>query len=329
VNRRFRPAAWLLLSFVSPRLLLSQQIVQINYDVTLSAFAFRYTGPQVFTDSYATVYDRGTGNQVRTEVILGHQVNDLTNHFILYQGRFVSDTGSASIDPGALPGSYNTCYDAKMAAHVNAFNIHVGKNTDIQCMEVVDTQPPPPPKENCPILLDLRLNGFHLSGPDPAVRFDIDADGAMDQIAWTQAGEDEAFLCLDRNHNGVIDDGRELFGYATPLLSGKRAQVGYRALAELDGPELGGNQDGKVDGRDPLFRELCAWIDTNRDGISQADEVHSLEDVGVAALDYDYKPTRIRDQYGNLFRYKSRVEMRSESGGLASWPTYDVIFTEP
>ena len=216
-----------------------------------------------------------------------------------------------------------------MAAHANAFNLHISDNIGPRCTVLVDITPPPPPDENCPILLDLELNGFHLSGADPAVSFDIDADGALDPIAWTKAGEDDAFLCLDRNHNGVIDDGRELFGHATPLVSGHRARVGYRALEELDGPELGGNQDNRIDALDSMFRELCAWVDSNRDGLSQTDEIHSLDEVGVAALEYDYRPTRMWDQYGNLFRYVSRVEMRSESGELRVWPTYDVIFAEP
>jgi hypothetical protein len=172
------------------------------------------------------------------------------------------------------------------------------------------------------------MNGFHLSGPHPAVTFDIDADGTPDHIAWTKAGEDDAFLCWDRNHNGVIDDGRELFGYATPLLSGRQARVGYRALAELDRPEFGGNLDGKIDAQDAKFRELCAWIDKNRDGISQADEILTLEEAGVVALDYNYATTRLRDAYGNLFRYVSRAQMRTPSG-VRTWPTYDVLFAEP
>jgi len=195
-----------------------------------------------------------------------------------------------------------------------------------------DAYEPPPkpdaPKENCPVLLDLEQDGFHLSGPDPAVRFDIDADGTPDSIAWTQAGEDDAFLCWDRNRNGLIDDGRELFGYSTPLLSGALARVGYRALAELDEAQLGGNGDGKVDSGDRTYRELCAWIDANRDGVSQPSEIHTLDTVGVVVLEYGYRTTRITDLYGNLFRYISSAEMRTAAGELRSWPTFDVVFGE-
>jgi hypothetical protein len=329
-NGWFRSTPWLISSLLLPQALGAQQVVSMHYDVTLSAFALRYTGPKVFSDATAALFDRNTGARVTSTVILGHQVKDLTSNFVLYEGRYVSDTGQASTSTGEMAGSHDACYEAKMAGHANAFNIHAGFTTAIQCMEIIDIEmPPPPPDENCPILLDLALNGFHLSGPDPAVSFDIDADGALDSIAWTKAGGDDAFLCLDRNHNDVIDDGRELFGYATLLLSGERAQIGYRALAELDRPELGGNQDGRIDTRDAKFHELCAWIDTNRDGMSQAREIRTLDQVGVGGLEYDYRTTDLQDFYGNLFRYASRAEMRTASGHLRRWPTYDVIFAEP
>jgi hypothetical protein len=56
----------------------------------------------------------------------------------------------------------------------------------------------------------------------------------------------------------VIDDGSELFGYATPLLSGQNAGIGYRAMADLDRTELGGDEDGKVDTDDLAGRGLPA-----------------------------------------------------------------------
>lgn len=133
---------------------------------------------------------------------------------------------------------------------------------------------------------------------------------------------------MDRNHNGVIDDGTELFGYATPLLSGAPAQIGYVALAELDKAENGGNDDGRIDASDRMFSSLCAWVDRNRDGVSQPNEIYSLDSVGVVALGYDFKTIHVTDIFGNLFRYTSRVYMRAPSGAVRSWPTYDVVFAE-
>lgn len=232
--------------------------------------------------------------------------------------------------PQILDGNPH-CYRATLRGSVIGGTYSNTWGSPQRCLGGFPDPPPKPevPEEDCPILLDLNQDGFHLSGPDPAVSFDIDADGIPDQIAWTKVGEDDAFLCLDRNGNGAIDDGRELFGYATPLLSGEPAQVGYRALAELDQPELGGNEDEKVDASDGAFSDLCAWVDTNRDGLSQPDEIQSLAQVGVESLDYGYKTVGIRDSFGNRFRYVSSAMMRIPSGAVRPWRTFDVIFAEP
>ncbi|HEV7507994.1 MAG TPA: hypothetical protein VGS07_24130 [Thermoanaerobaculia bacterium] len=226
-----------------------------------------------------------------------------------------------------MDGDIEHCYSARMTAHANAFSLHQTLFTGMKCIPD-PLSPPETPDENCPVLLDLGLDGFHLSGPDPAVRFDIDADGTQDNIAWTRAGGDDAFLCMDRNHNGKIEDGTELFGFATPLLSGQPAKIGYLALAELDKGEAGGNGDGKVDVNDKGFRALCVWVDRNRDDISQPGEIYSLGQVNVMALYYTFSTIHLVDPFGNLFRYVSHVDMRGPGGSVISWPTYDVIFAE-
>ena len=48
-----------------------------------------------------------------------------------------------------------------------------------------------PPIDNCPIVLDLESNGLSLSGAANAVRFDIDADGVANELAWTRRQSDE------------------------------------------------------------------------------------------------------------------------------------------
>lgn len=73
--------------------------------------------------------------------------------------------------------------------------------------------------------------------------FDIDADGKPNRISWSAIGTGDAFLVLDRNTNGKIDNGCELFGNATPLASGAPAPNGYEALVELDNEVFGGNED--------------------------------------------------------------------------------------
>lgn len=186
---------------------------------------------------------------------------------------------------------------------------------------------PPPPCGDTPILLDLGLDGFQLSSNNPPVEFDLDADGVPSIVSWTAANSNDAFLCLDRNSNGLVDDGRELFGNATPLRGGEPAGQGFKALAELDLRDLGGNEDKLVDARDRLFASLCAWIDVNRDGRSQKGEIAALSATRVLALEYDFALLGMHDKFGNLFWLQGNSWMSDGTriGGL-KWPTYDVIF---
>ena len=327
-GRPLRAIFWLFLVLLAPRLTEAQISFSFQKELTISAIGTS-RGPYVSSFARVVLYDAtGTNRLYSTPVIIGHAVGDLDNSSLIFQARVDSNIGYANSRASSLAGTWEHCYIATMAVHVNTYNFHQSFFSNTDCIETPEPFPEPP-AENCPVLLDLRQDGFHLSGPEPPVSFDIDADGIQDRIAWTKAGEDEAFLCLDRNHNGAIDDGSELFGYATPLLSGQRARIGYRALAELDLPELGGNNDGTVDVRDPRFADLCAWVDGNRDGVSQSYEIRALSQVGVMGLEYRYRTIHLADSSGNLFRYVSSTLMRSPSGVILPWPTFDVIFAEP
>lgn len=93
-----------------------------------------------------------------------------------------------------------------------------------------------------PIVLDLGRTGFDFTSLDDGVRFDLNADQSCERTAWTAAGSKDVFLVWDRNKNGLIDNGTELFGGTTPYLGGTIAENGYLVLAELD--VFAGNGDG-------------------------------------------------------------------------------------
>lgn len=98
-----------------------------------------------------------------------------------------------------------------------------------------------------PIVIDVLGNGFNLTSAQGGVMFDIPGDGIPEQISWTAAKSDDSWLALDRNGNGLIDNGRELFGSSTPqpyLLEGE-SKNGFRALAVFDRSPYGGNGDGR------------------------------------------------------------------------------------
>jgi archaellum component FlaG (FlaF/FlaG flagellin family) len=135
------------------------------------------------------------------------------------------------------------------------------------------------PLRTDPLILDLDGDGLETVGINSGnpILFDHDGDGVKAATGW--ANSDDAFLVLDRNGNGSIDSGRELFGDSTPLAAGGTAADGFAALAEEDT-----NGDGKVDSLDARFVNLRLWRDLNQDGISQADELFTLASQSITSL---------------------------------------------
>jgi len=86
-------------------------------------------------------------------------------------------------------------------------------------------------------------------------------------------------LVLDRNGNGTIDNGRELFGDSTIKSNGQTAIDGFDALADLDG-----NHDGIVNSNDAQFSNLRLWRDLNQDGISQTGELFTLASQNIVGI---------------------------------------------
>jgi hypothetical protein len=152
-----------------------------------------------------------------------------------------------------------------------------------------------------PILLDLEGDGFELTDLAGGVRFDLLPGGGAEQISWTALGSDDAWLALDRNANGIIDDSTELFGNFTPQPHSDSRQ-GYLALAVLDL-----DRDLVVGSRDVSFKHLRLWQDRNHDGVSEPEELSTLNAHGIAGLDLRFAGLRKADEHGNLFRYAANV----------------------
>ena len=135
-----------------------------------------------------------------------------------------------------------------------------------------------------PIVLDLDGDGIETIAYDKLKKavFDHDGDGIAHATGWVK--KDDGILVLDRNGDGVINDGREVFGDSTILSTGETAKHGYEALADLDS-----DGNGKINADDTKFDELRVWRDLDSDGVSDVGELFGLHELGIGALNLDYQ----------------------------------------
>lgn len=196
------------------------------------------------------------------------------------------------------------------------------------CNPCPDCVPPcdSPISEYCsPIIIDVSGGGFHLTSATNGVQFDMSGSGKPVQIAWTAADARNAFLALP-GPNGTVTNGRELFGNFSPQAPSANPN-GYLALATYDQPQNGGNGDGIIDAKDKIFSSLRLWVDSNHDGIAQANELFRLAELGVYSIGLRYQESRRVDEFGNEFRYRARINVPSQgqTSSQAGPQSYDVF----
>lgn len=164
-----------------------------------------------------------------------------------------------------------------------------------------------------PLILDLGGDGIRTSSLSFPVVFDLHGSGTLVKTGWTVEGEEDAFLWIDLNGDGSVSGGKELFGDATLLPGGIKAENGFEALKVFDGADYGGNADGIISERDLAWPSLRLWTDRNHDGLSQSAEISSLEENGVCEIAISYREERDIDGCGNWHFLKSTFSQRIEA----------------
>nr|WP_295238202.1 calcium-binding protein [uncultured Brevundimonas sp.] len=134
-----------------------------------------------------------------------------------------------------------------------------------------------------PLVFDLDGDGIELTRlVDSGAYFDIDRNGLAEWTGWV--GADDGLLTLDHNSNGRVDGAGELFGYSftIPNAGSPDNLGGESGFGELAAYDL--NRNGKIDANDAVYADLRIWRDVNGDGVSEASELFSLADLGIASI---------------------------------------------
>lgn len=146
-----------------------------------------------------------------------------------------------------------------------------------------------------PIVLDTNGDGIQLTSIANGVQFDIDGDGTLDQVAWTEAnGEDtDAWLALP-DEQGNITSGKQLFGNQWGDANG------YERLKQHDD-----NNDGVIDANDNIYNQLRLWQDKDHNGQVDDGELKTLAQQGVESISLGYVESDETDRFGNELRQQS------------------------
>ncbi|WP_170000940.1 calcium-binding protein, partial [Campylobacter sp. RM16189] len=185
----------------------------------------------------------------------------------------------------------------------------------------------PDPEYYDPIVIDLNKDGTTTSKLNGAVNFDIDSNGFKEATGWISP--EDAFLAYDRDDNGIIDNGNELFGDKTIAdttrgYTDKTAKNGFEALRAFDT-----NNDNIIDKNDEKFNKLLLWQDKNSNALTDDGELFALQDKNIKSIDLNYQEVSI-DNNGNFIKQTSTVTFNDNTTTTADdvWFKVDLKDTE-
>ena len=145
-----------------------------------------------------------------------------------------------------------------------------------------------------PLVLDLNANGTTSTFiAQSETYFDMDGDGFKERTSWTESTD--GLLALDKNQDGIINNGSELFGNYTKLANGTNAKNGFEALSQYDL-----NKDNIIDNKDSIYAHLKVWSDANSDGISTSDELKTLQELNISQINLASTKTSTSEAYNMI-----------------------------
>lgn len=147
-----------------------------------------------------------------------------------------------------------------------------------------------------PLVFDLNFDGVRLTKlGESGVSFNFDGGSTSEGTGWISPKD--GLLVLDKNSNGTIDDGGELFG--------SDQEDGFTALRAYDT-----NSDGLITSADAIYSNARMWIDSNSDGISQSSELYTLASLQIAKIDLNAQQSS-GSREGNSILYTGSYELQN------------------
>ncbi len=160
-----------------------------------------------------------------------------------------------------------------------------------------------------PVVLDLDGDGIELIGKaDSRAYYDVKGDGYKHNIGW--AGADDGFLAIDTDGDGVISAANEL---SFALWTTDPNDTDVQALKSV----FDTNNNGMIDAGDAQFGQLRIWQDRNGDGVTDAGELKTLAEAGIASLSLDVAQTHYAGG-GNLLSGFTTYQKADGSSGWAA-----------
>ncbi|WP_343570495.1 calcium-binding protein, partial [Acinetobacter sp.] len=172
-----------------------------------------------------------------------------------------------------------------------------------------------------PLILDLNGNGIETNGLEGGVKFELNTSGLQVKTGWVSSND--GLLVWDRNNDGHINDASELFGNHVLMNDGSISQNGFAALSDLDT-----NKDNSVSSDDEAFKNLRVWRDLNQDGISQENELFTLNDLDIKSLSLNYSDVNTNLENGNIISQTGTYEKNDGSSHIMGDVNFAIDITQ-